>query len=765
MSTHSKLDKICVAIVVCSLILTALFINGEALGITKIVDEDAEQNSDSVYFTENDLNGDLDFSDAATITLTGDGAEISGSGAYTNDGSVVITNAGYYVVTGTLTDGYLSVDAYDSSKVFILLKDAEINCSDNACIRVDQADKVFLTLAEGSNNTLTSGQTYSDEALADGTDGAIFAHDDLTINGSGSLTVNAKYRHGIAANDDLVITGGTITVTAAADAIHANDSLRIREASITVNAGDDGLVTSNEAENGYLYIESGTLQITAADDGIHTTGDITIAGGDLTLSTGDDGIHSDTSVSIADGTILIHECYEGIEALIIDVSGGDITLYPQDDGFNANGNSDSQMGAGGMGGGMRGGHGGMGGSMNSPSADSTGETAAPSEMDPADMASMGSTGEVPTPPDMASADSTGGMQMPPDMASADSTGGMPASTDMKSMGEGGESTQASPDSAEEETYINISGGTITIINETGNDADGLDSNGDILISGGTIYVSLSGSGSNSAVDYGSESGGGAEISGGTIIACGASSMAEAFDSTSTQASILYNTSTVTEAGTTLAIEDADGNTLLSWEVPCSFSSALVSCPQMETGGTYRIVIGDNEEEITLEEVSASYGDAQSSMFGGKMNWGGMSPRGGGGGGFGRNRGIMNSGENGNNEYQGGMNSGSGNTGSDESSSTSGTDTETAADAGTSMKDMAGMSGEMPSEMPSDMAREGMTGGPMQDQFRQDQSQEEEDESAETYTTAKAVDAETWTTLGACAVLLLAAIAVARFYKK
>ena len=700
MSTHSKLDKICVAIVVCSLLLTALFMNGEALGITKIVDEDAEQNSDSVYFTENDQNADWDTSDATTITLTGDGAEISGTGAYTNDGNVVITNAGYYVVSGSLTDGYLSVDAYDSSKVFILLRDADIHCSDNACIRVDQADKVFLTLAEGSQNTLTCGSAYSDEALTDGTDGAIFAHDDLTINGSGSLAVTAEYRHGIAANDDLVITGGTITVTAAADAIHANDSLRIKEASITVDAGDDGLVTSNEAENGYLYIESGTLQVTAADDGIHTTGDITIAGGDLTLSAGDDGIHSDASVYIKDGTVLVKECYEGIEALIIDVSGGEITLYPKDDGFNANGNSDSQIGGGGM-------HGGMGGGMQAP-------------------------------PDMASADMTGGMQAPPDMASEDGN------------------SQSASETVEEETYINISGGTITIINETGTDADGLDSNGDILISGGTIYVSLVGSGSNSAVDYASENGGVAEISGGTIIACGASSMAEAFDSTSTQASILYNTSTVAEAGTTLAVKDTDGNTLLSWEVPCSFSSALVSCPQMETGGTYRIVIGDNEEEITLEEVSASYGDAQSSMFGGKMNWGGMSPRGGGGGGFGRNRGIMNS--------------GSGSTGSDESSSTSGTDTETAADAGTSMKDMAGMSGEMPSEMPSDMARGGMTGGPMQDQSRQDQSrqdqsQEEENQSAETYTTAKAVDTETWTTLGACAVLLLAAIAVARFYKK
>ena len=389
-STQTTLDKICVAIVVCSLLLTALFINGESLGITKIVDEDADQNSDTEYFTSKDQDGDWDSSEATVITLKGNEAVISGNGAYTSDGNVVITNAGYYVVSGSLTDGYLSVDAYDSSKVFIRLDGVEINCSDDACIRVDKADKVFLTLAEGSQNTLNSGSTYSDQALSDGTDGTIFAHDDLTINGSGSLSVNAAYRHGIAANDDLVITGGTITVTAAADAIHANDSLRIKEASITVDAGDDGLVTSNEKENGYLYIESGTINVTAADDGIHTTGEITLAGGDITVSAGNDGIHSDTSIYVRNGTLLIDKCYEGIEALIIDVSGGDITIYPTDDGFNANGNSDSQIGAGGMGGGMGRGMGDRSG-MHGPQ----------------DTGSGASTGDMPTPPDMNSTTSAG----------------------------------------------------------------------------------------------------------------------------------------------------------------------------------------------------------------------------------------------------------------------------------------------------------------------------------------------------------------------
>ena len=751
MSTHKNLDKICVAIVVGSLVLTGLFMNGESLGITKVVDEDAEQNSDSAYFTTNDRNGNWDTSGATQITLTGDGASISGGGAYTVDGNVVITNAGNYVVSGTLTDGYISVDAYDSSKVFMMLDGAEISCSDDACIRVDQADKVFLTLAEGSQNSLTSGSTYCDEALNDGTDGAIFAHDDLTINGSGSLTVNAQYRHGIAANDDLVITGGTITVTAEADAIHANDSLRIREASITVDAGDDGLVTSNEEENGYFYIESGMLDITAADDAIHTTGDFTAAGGSITIDAGDDGIHSDSDVYISDGSITIEDCYEGIEALNIDVSGGDVTIYPQDDGFNANGGSGDMFGGDGMGGrgGRPGGGQGMGG--RSGDGDSESETGGHGGR-------PGGDGEMPTRPDMGSTD--GEMPARPDMGSTD--GEMPTPPDMGSteggqmpsdMSSGQDNTQTAADAADSGSYIKISGGMITIINETGNDADGLDSNGDILISGGTIYISLVGTGSNSAVDYASESGGVAEISGGTIIACGASSMAESFDTSSTQASILYNTSAAAEAGTTLAIKDADGNIVLSWDVPCSFSSALISCPEMEVGGTYTVVVGDSAEEIELSEVSASYGNGQSGMQGGGQTPPDMSGSGETGGGGQAPPDMSGSGETGGGGQTPPDMSGSGETGG----------------GGQTPPDMSG-SGETGGEgqAPPDMGerQEGMTGGPsMQDQGQQEQSQAEEDLAAQDTVTAQPVDAKSLAIIGGSTVLLVAAAAVVLVYKR
>ena len=559
MSTHKLFDFICVVVLLLTIAITVLFINGERLGIEVIVDEDAEGYSGSAFFTKNDLAGDWSTDGATVITLKGDNATVSGGGAYTYNGDVIITGAGRYVVSGTLTDGSVIVDAENSSKVWLLFDGVDITCSDDACLRVDNADKVFLTLAEGSENSLTSGETYSQTALDDGTDGAIFAHDDLTINGSGALTVTAGYQHGISANDDLIITGGTIAVTAPADGLRANEALHICNADIQIHAGDEGLAV-NHLEGG-LYIESGTLQIESGDDGIHTVGDILSVGGSLnitaaddgihadtdfvmnggsiTLTAADDGIHADNAFVLTDGSIDIQDCYEGIEAVTIDIYGGDLQVHASDDGLNANGNS-SGFGLGGFGG------------------------FAPEEQN--------------------------------------------------------------TETGTEETWIHISGGSVTVTNDTGTDSDGLDSNGDIVISGGTVRVSLVNSGSNSALDYGSESGGSMTVSGGTVVACGSYSMAEGFDASSTQCSILYNISSGAAAGTVISLEDSQGNVLLSYEAPNSFSSVTLSTPEMKLGESYLVVIGDKVEQITLSEVSASYGDAASGGFGGNMNWGGMQHR-------------------------------------------------------------------------------------------------------------------------------------------
>ncbi|MBR1909980.1 MAG: carbohydrate-binding domain-containing protein, partial [Lachnospiraceae bacterium] len=273
MSTSKYFDRICVIVTIIALVITTLFMFGEKLGIQKIVDEHSEGYEALSGFTNNDMNSGWDDAEATRITLCGDSAEISGDGAYWNDGNIVIANAGKYVVSGSLSDGSIVVDAYDSSKVFIKLAGVSVYCSDDAAFRVDQADKVFLTLANGSDNSFESGSVYSENALADNTGGTVFSHDDLTINGDGSLTITASYKHGIDCNDKLVIAGGNITVTAPNDGLHANDGINITDTTLTVNAADDG-----------------------------------INGGE--------------SVLIAGGSINISGCYEGIEAVTVEINDG-----------------------------------------------------------------------------------------------------------------------------------------------------------------------------------------------------------------------------------------------------------------------------------------------------------------------------------------------------------------------------------------------------------------------------------------------------------
>ncbi len=635
MSTYKHIDRICAVVMAFALVITVLFMNGTKLGLVLSVDADSESHSDDSYFTQNDLDSDWDTLSATKITLEGDEAAVSGSGCYMYEGDVVIAQSGTYVVTGTLSGGSIVVNANDNSKVWILFDSVVIEREDDACLIVDNADKVFLTLAAGSENSLTSGGEYSEEALADNTDGAIFAHDDLTINGSGSLTVTAGYKHGIAANDDLVVTGGNIEISAPKDGIHANDSFRVREATLKISSQDDGIQTDNDGS--YIYIGSGELDIDCGDEGIAAAGDITVAGGEITVSTGTErgchGFKAGGTCTVIDGSINIESCYEGIQSLFIDILGGNITICSADDGLNASsGSSSDEMGQmPGMGAmpGMTEGESGemmpQGGQMQMPSGEEM------TEGESGEMMPQGGQMQMPSGEEMTEGESGemmpqgGRMQMPSGKEMTESESGemMPQGGRMQ-MPSGEEMTEGADntDSEEETPWIHISGGEILIINENGMDADGIDSNGDILISGGNVRVSVTNSGSNSAIDYASESGGTCEITGGTVIACGSYSMAEGFGTDSAQGSVLYTISGGVEAGTEVSLQDADGNELLSWTVPCAYSAVTFSCPQMESGETYQITVNGESEEVTLSEIAVSAGDAQSTMFGGAFQMGG-----------------------------------------------------------------------------------------------------------------------------------------------
>ena len=505
MATDKNINKICMVVLVFTLLLTIAFMNGEKLGITSVADQDAENYTANAYFTDNDQDGDwADNAYTTHITLNGTDGTISGNGAYFQDGNLVIANGGWYEITGTLDNGSIIVKADNSSKVWIRLNGVTVTCSDDACLRIDQAEKVFLTLAEGTDNTFTSGDTYSEEALADNTGGVIYAHDDLTINGTGNLTITAGYKHGIDANDSLVITGGNISITAPQDGIHVNDGFSFTSANLTIDAGDDG-------------------------------------------------IHSDTFIYTEGGTILVNSCYEGLEAKTIDIAGGDITIYPTDDGINANGGATTN---GGMGGGPGGG--------GAPPGGDNGSQGGQSDNDEKNNTTNNTTND-------------------------------------------GEKNNTTETTEEEETYIRISGGTVTIINTTGNDADGLDSNGSIYIDGGTVLVSLPGGSANNAIDYGSENNGKAIVTGGTVLGFGGSGMAEEFSADSTQVAVLYNLDETVEAGTTFRVLDQDGTEILAYTPTTTYSSIAFSSPQLVVGKAYTVEYGDTTAELTIESTAQAVG--------------------------------------------------------------------------------------------------------------------------------------------------------------
>ncbi len=337
MSTHQHIDRICLAVLLCTILLTVLFMNGARLGIRVITDQ--ESGRSSACFSYNDRNDSWDYSHPTVIRL--DQQSVRGSGAYFYGTDLVIAESGYYHISGDLSEGRILVDAHSYSKVFILLTGVDLHCEEDACFQVRQAEKVFLNLAAGSENHFSGGKVWSDEAISAGRDGVIFAGDDLTINGQGSLTIEAPFRHGIEANDDLIITGGTITVSAATDAVNVNDSFRFAGADLSLTAGDDG-VSVKTKDTGYFYMESGSVAIDAGDDGIHSAGNVTLAGGDLTVTAVDDAVHADNIITVTGGSLTVPHSYRGLEAAQIDLLGGTRDIGYGDEAIHLTGGTASQ---------------------------------------------------------------------------------------------------------------------------------------------------------------------------------------------------------------------------------------------------------------------------------------------------------------------------------------------------------------------------------------------------------------------------------------
>lgn len=555
------MKRLMVLLIVCAMVVPALY------GCTsKNTSTDTDTPSDSSFASE---DTDATWDDSATvITLSDNNSSVDGSGASVQKNTITISSAGTYVISGSLSDGQIVVDATDNDLVRIVLNGVGIACSDSAPIYVDDALKVVLILAEGTENTVSDTNSYDTDEDGE-PDAAIFSKADLSVTGSGTLNVNANYNNGIKSKDDLKITDGTINIVSVDDGIIGKDTVAIENATVTVDAGGDGIKATNETESalGYVLIDSGTLNITAgndgiqgvsavtvnggsimissgggsansinnsssslynpgssmssstseeesssgkgiksssaitisggsitvdsADDAIHANDSVTVSGGELTLNSGDDGMHADTSITINGGSIAITKSYEGIESTTVTINDGTIYITSSDDGMNCAGGADSS-----------------------------------------------------------------------------STSGRAGQANMNAV---------------ENAYLYINGGYI-YINASG---DGLDSNGSIKITAGTILVCGPTSNSNGALD----TNGTFVMSGGLLVAAGSSGMAESLDTSSTQYAVSTTFSSSIAANTRFTITDNSGNLILSFVPTKTYQNVVVCSPDLAKGSTYLVYTG------------------------------------------------------------------------------------------------------------------------------------------------------------------------------
>ena len=555
--------------------------------------------ADEDMFTDRDRRTEYDESNGVLIQLNGTSAAASSGSVKISGTTITITEEATYIISGTLDNGMIIVNAPDTAKLQLVLNGVSINSETSAPIYILEADKVFLTLADGTENVLSNGGTFTaiDE---NNIDAVIFSKQDLTLNGDGSLTVTSPAGHGIVCKDDLVVTSGTYTVNSASHGLDANDSVRITgTANIMIDAGKDGIHCENtdDASLGFIYISNGMMNIEAEGDGIaagayvqveNGTFDLLAGGGSVngsnassgnyggfmggggrggmrpggsqnTTNTTDEnstsmkGVKAASSILINGGAFHIDSADDSVHSdLSVTINGGTFEIASGDDAIHAEDTLTITAGT-----------------INI-SKSYEGLEALHINVQGGDIKLVASDDGL------NAAGGTDGSGMTGGRDAMFGGGGRPGGMG----GMGGMSSNSNGS-------IVISGGNL-YINSSG---DGLDANGTLEISGGYTVVVGPTQGDTATLDYDTSG----IITGGTFIGTGASGMAQTF-SDSEQGVIAVSVGNQS-AGTKIVLKDKDGNTIIEHTPELNFAVVILSSPDMISGDAYTITVGSNSGEF------------------------------------------------------------------------------------------------------------------------------------------------------------------------
>lgn len=590
------------------------------------------------------------------ITLNGGSVSIDGPGAKATGSTVTITQNGDYYLSGTLDDGQILVDAAkEDDDVRLHLCGVDLKYSQGAVIHVVKAGKVYIELEADTENFIADTENYVFAEGEDEPDAAIFAKDDLIFDGEGTLTVSGSYALAIHGKDDVKFRGtGTYNIRSAGDGVKGKDSVEINDATLNIDAGEDGIQANNDKEENQGRIEIGNqakITITAGKNGLKAESHLSVMGGTVSVDAQEDGIHSTYSVQIDDGNITINSQEDGVQAgSTLDISGGTLDIVTDGGAENAPEHTEAF---------------GFPGWFDTETTEDT--VSAKGLKSDGDITISGGSIHIDAMDDavhcvrnltvkddadltVATGDdgfhsdenlsieggkinitksyeglegvfitiSGGDTTLVASDDGLNAAGGTTADTDFAFMGPPGMEGQA--ETLEEATYyVHITGGKLSV--DAG--GDGLDSNGALFIDGGEIYVSGPDGSMNGGLDYTTTG----QVSGGTVVVAEISSMAQNFDSSSTQVSFRYGFSTTIEAGTAVTLKDKSGKTLVETTMAKQFNSVTISTPELTVGETYTLTCGSETVEVELTEAISSLGNAG-------FGFGGPGGPGGGPGGFG-----------------------------------------------------------------------------------------------------------------------------------